>query len=350
PVDIEFAHDGNKLYILQCRPQIEGVIPGKIAIPVDVKKKDTIFRANRYVTSGLVENIDHIVYVVPELYERLESREDMLMIANVVSRLNLALPKRKFVLIGPGRWGSRGDIKLGVPVQYGDINNTSILIEIARSKHGYVPELSFGTHFFQDLVETNIHYLPLYPEEEGSFLNEALLDLSENRTGELVPGLPAEISNVVKLIRTSDLSGGGSMTVVMDGERGEALAYLTSPDHTSWRQRKIEEILSDMDAKALGVEAIYLVGSVKENSAGPASDIDLIVLFNGNQTQYGRLEDFMQDWSERIDEENFQRTGIRTGGLIDLHVVTHQDLAEKTSWASHIRSIYNPARKLPINR
>ncbi|MBN1539941.1 MAG: nucleotidyltransferase domain-containing protein, partial [Candidatus Thermoplasmatota archaeon] len=254
------------------------------------------------------------------------------------------------ILIGPGRWGSRGDIKLGVPVQYGDINNTSILIEVARSRGGYVPELSFGTHFFQDLVEANIHYLPLYPEEEGSFLNEALLDMSENRIREVVPGLPPEISNIVKVVRTSDLSGGGSMTVVMDGEKGEALAYLTSPDHSSWRLKKVEEVLSDMDAKTLGVEAVYLIGSVKENTAGPGSDIDLIVLFNGNQTQLERLQDLIQDWSERLDEENFQRTNVRTGGLIDMHIVTHQDIVDRTSWASHIRSIYNPARKLQINR
>ncbi|MBN1538626.1 MAG: pyruvate, phosphate dikinase, partial [Candidatus Thermoplasmatota archaeon] len=100
PVDIEFAHDGNKLYILQCRPQIEGVVAGKITVPTNILRKDTVFKANRYVTSGSVENIEYIVYVVPELYEKLENREDMMMTANVVSRLNLALPKRKFILIG----------------------------------------------------------------------------------------------------------------------------------------------------------------------------------------------------------------------------------------------------------
>ena len=67
--------------------------------------------------------------------------------------------------MGPGRWGSRGDIKLGVSVTYADINNTAMLIEIARRTGNYVPDLSFGTHFFQDLVEAQIRYLPLYPDE-----------------------------------------------------------------------------------------------------------------------------------------------------------------------------------------
>ena len=67
--------------------------------------------------------------------------------------------------MGPGRWGSRGDIKLGVRVTYSDINNAAMIIEVARKKGNYVPDVSFGTHFFQDLVESGIRYLPLYPDD-----------------------------------------------------------------------------------------------------------------------------------------------------------------------------------------
>ena len=74
--------------------------------------------------------------------------------------------------MGPGRWGSRGDITLGVRVTYAGISNTAMLIEIARRKGSYVPDLSFGTHFFQDLVEARIRYLALYPDEDGILFNE----------------------------------------------------------------------------------------------------------------------------------------------------------------------------------
>ena len=97
-----------------------------------------------------------------------------------MGRLNKVLPKRQFVLIGPGRWGSRGDVKLGVPVTYSDINNSSVLIEVARRKGNYVPDLSFGTHFFQDLVEANIRYLPLFPDDPGVAFNERFLLGSPN--------------------------------------------------------------------------------------------------------------------------------------------------------------------------
>ena len=122
-----------------------------------------------------VRDISHIVYVDPAQYAQLGS-DKLLGVGRVVSRLNALLPRRQFILMGPGRWGSRGDIRLGVRVSYADINNTAVLIEIARQRGDYTPDLSFGTHFFQDLVEAAIHYLPLYPDEDGIAFNEEFPD------------------------------------------------------------------------------------------------------------------------------------------------------------------------------
>jgi pyruvate,water dikinase len=76
----------------------------------------------------------------------------MLEVAAVVGKLNKMLPRKKFILMGPGRWGSRGDIKLGVSITYSQINNTAMLIEIAKQKGNYKPDLSFGTHFFPGIL------------------------------------------------------------------------------------------------------------------------------------------------------------------------------------------------------
>ena len=108
-------------------------------------------------------------------------------VGRAVGRLNKLLPKRQFILVGPGRWGSRGDIKLGVPVTYSDINNTAMLIEVARQRGNYLPELSFGTHFFQDLVEASIRYLPLYPDDPTTVFNELFFRRSRNVLQELLP-------------------------------------------------------------------------------------------------------------------------------------------------------------------
>jgi hypothetical protein len=165
PVDIEFAHDGTDFYLLQCRSQSQSEQSIPARIPANVAPERVIFSANRYISNGNVPDITHIVYIDPQAYAGLSSYEDTLAVGRVVSKLNQILPKRRFILMGPGRWGSRGDIKLGVSVTYSDINNTAMLIEIARRQKDYLPEPSFGTHFFQDLVEASIRYLPLYPDE-----------------------------------------------------------------------------------------------------------------------------------------------------------------------------------------
>lgn len=166
PVDIEFASDGETFYLLQCRPQSYGDDDLPSPIPRDIPRSAILFEANKYVTNGRVPDITHIVYVDPDGYAKLEERSQMQAVGRAVGQLNKSLPKRQFILIGPGRWGSRGDIKLGVPVTYSDINNTAMLIEVARQRGNYVPDLSFGTHFFQDLVEAGIRYLPLYPDDD----------------------------------------------------------------------------------------------------------------------------------------------------------------------------------------
>ncbi len=226
PVDVEFAADGRHLYLLQCRAQSYSPAVTPAPIPRDLPRDDVIFSANRHISSGTVPELTYVVYVVPDRYAALPEREDLRAVARAVGRLNTVLPRRKFVLIGPGRWGSRGDIHLGVPVTYADINNTALLCEVARQEGSYVPDLSFGTHFFQDLVEAEIRYLPLYPDEPDTVFNEAFLLDSPNRFVELLPGL-ARLADTVRVIQVPDVTDGRVLRVVMNGEEGEAVAYLT---------------------------------------------------------------------------------------------------------------------------
>ncbi len=347
PVDVEFASDGKNLYILQCRPQSQGEVLENISIPSKIPEDRKLFSVRKYVTTGLVENVEYLVYVDPEAYESLENREDMMNVARAVSDLNSKLPKGKFVLMGPGRWGSRGDIKLGVPVQYRDINNTSLLVEMAKKKGGYRPELSFGTHFFQDLVEARIHYLPIYFGEKGIMLNERLLSIAPNRLEEICPGRK-DLEDVVKLIEVSDLITGGTLSVIMDGESNKALGYLVPPDHWVWRMDKVEEMASKLNTERYGVKALYVVGSTKNATAGAASDIDLIVHFSGDQEQGQDLLAWFDEWSRKLDRENYKRTGVKTEGILDVHLITDEDIEKRSSWATHIDSMYGSAKKIPL--
>ncbi len=229
PVDIEFAYDANSFYLLQCRTQSYTTDFQPAEIPEEINEEKIVFSANRFISNGIVSNITHIVFVDPDKYSEITSHDEMITVGKVIGKLNSILPCRQFVLMGPGRWGSRGDIKLGVNVTYSDINNTSMLIEIARKKKNYVPDLSFGTHFFQDLVEANIKYLPLYPDDEGIIFNENFLTNSKNILQDILPEFE-NLSEVIRIIDVAASANGEILKVLMNSDLETAIGILSKPN------------------------------------------------------------------------------------------------------------------------
>lgn len=223
-VDMEFACDGTNFYVLQCRTQSQSRETSPVTIPEDIPDEDVLFDAHRHARTGLLEGLEYIVYVDPSRYDAIPTRQRRVEVGHVIGRINRKLKPKSFILIGPGRWGSN-DIQLGVPVKYSDINRCSLLIEVARQKDGFVPEVSFGTHFFQDLIEANIHYLPLYPDEPNSRYNETFLNQSNNVLSRIVPE-DREFEEDIRVIHIPEVAEGRTLTVAMDGETDEALAYL----------------------------------------------------------------------------------------------------------------------------
>ncbi|MFN3194787.1 MAG: PEP/pyruvate-binding domain-containing protein [Chlorobiota bacterium] len=225
PVDIEFASDGETIYLLQCRPQTQFGEEGQVSIPADIDDTQKIFSSDKYINNGKYEDIDFVVYVTSEGYSDLETDEEMREVGKIVSKLNQILPERRFILIGPGRWGSKGDIKLGVPVNYSDINNAAMLIEVARKNKDYVPELSFGTHFFQDLVEANIKYLPLYPDDENSIFNDEFFLNTPNSLSQFINNVE-DYEDTIRLINVEHFKRNGRLNIYMDSDNGKALAFV----------------------------------------------------------------------------------------------------------------------------
>jgi len=368
PVDIEFAVNGGKIFLLQCRAQSSSSEDSPVPIPKDISREKILFTARKYISNGRIPDLTHVVYVVPEYYGMLGSAEELKRVGRAVGQLNSLLPKRQFMLMGPGRWGSRGDIKLGVPVGYSEINNTAVLVEIARRKGNYVPDLSFGTHFFQDLVESSIRYLPLYPDESETIFNAEFLQDSANVLPELLPEY-ADLGQTLRVIDVAEETNGEVLRVVMNAEVGEALAYLTPPeeggvdeqaprpasalqhgDHWRWRMRSAERIAGMLDSKHFGVAAIYVIGSTKNATASPASDIDLLVHFRGTEQQKRELLAWFEGWSLSLAEMNYMRTGFNNEHMLDIHIVTDEDIKRKTSYAVKIGAVTDPARRLPLKR
>ena len=367
PVDIEFAHDGKNLYLLQCRPQSYSEDSAPTPIPKDTPEEKIVFSANRYISNGRVPDISHIVYVDPQKYSELPDKEALVKVGRAVGALNKLLPKRQFILMGPGRWGSRGDIKLGVNVTYSDINNTAVLIEIARKKGNYMPDLSFGTHFFQDLVEARIRYLPLYPDDKDIIFNERFLMRSTNILPDVIPEF-ASLADTVHLIDIPETTGGQVLQLLMNAELNEALGILTDPGTAAesvehelvnlyelqpdnfwrWRQEMARLLASQVDPARFGVEAFYVFGSTKNASAGMGSDIDILIHFRGSDEQREDLLLWLEGWSLCLDEINYIKTGYRTGGLIDIHIVTDEDIKNETSFAIKIGAVTDAALRLSM--
>ena len=368
PVDIEFAHDGKDFYLLQCRPLSYGKINKPAPIPYDIPEEKIIFTANKFVPDGTVSNISHIVYVDPKKYGELTEYEDLKAIGRAVGKLNNILPKRQFILMGPGRWGSRGDIKLGVSVIYSDINNTAVLIEIARKQKNYIPELSFGTHFFQDLVESRIMYLPLYPDDPGVIFRESFFAESKNILEDLIPDL-ACYSEVIKVIDVSFTTGGKVLNILMNSNEEKAVAILSESTrvieadiskekiyenirdddiHWKWRLDFAENIAANLDPERFGVKGFYVFGSTKNATARSSSDIDIIIHFQGTPKQRRDLLLWLEGWSLSLDHMNFLRTGYKTTGLLDVHIVTDEDIKNRDSFAIKIGAVTDAARPLPM--
>lgn len=362
PVDVEFAHDGKHLYLLQCRNQSFSEDSDPDPIPPDIPREQLLFSARRHVSNGRVPEITHIVYVDPDAYGLLDA-SGMKDVGRAVGRLNGLLPKRQFVLVGPGRWGSRGDIRLGVPVTYADINHAAVLIEVARKTGDYVPDLSFGTHFFQDLVEAGIRYLPLYPDDPDVAYQELFFRRSENLLPALLPGF-ASLAEVLRVIDVPRQTGGQVLRILMNAEQDLAVGVLSEPgptvvvrpraeerptrdpDHWKWRMHMAERLAASLDGARMGVKTLYVIGSAKNGTSGPASDLDLILHFVGKPDQREALESWLGAWSVALAEMNYLRTGYASDGLLDVHLLTDEELAAGGGFASKIGSVTDPALEL----
>lgn len=210
PVDIEYAcnfdEEGNyRVNLLQCRPlQTRGIG----AAGVMPKVKQLYFRTEgNFMGGNVCLPVRYAVMVRVEPYLALPEQRKY-QVARKLGELNSLLRDEHTILLGPGRWGTTTP-SLGVPVHFMEINRFDCIAELAYSSHGLRPELSYGSHFFQDLVEADTFYVALYPGEEGCVLDEALFEECENVYSKLVSSEPGDA--MADVIRVFDLGESGAI-------------------------------------------------------------------------------------------------------------------------------------------
>ncbi len=232
PVDTEFTiHIKNpsepqpeiNISLLQCRPQSH-LQESEAHLPLNLPKNDIIFSTHRLAPQGRVSGIRYVIFISPEAYFSLPTLAARGKLGRLIGRLNAALEGETFICIGPGRWGTNNP-DLGVHIGYADIYNTRALVEITGSGIGPAPEASFGTHFFQDLVESNIYPLAVYLDDEDAIFNKNFFYKTPNRSGDFLPD-DGGLEKCLRLIEVSAFRLDHHLELVMDNDQGRATAFL----------------------------------------------------------------------------------------------------------------------------
>lgn len=213
PVDIEFTVNfnqagGMQVNLLQCRPFQAGIQDINVAIPPSIDDNKLALRTGGDFMGGNISlGLASIIYIDPAEYVAL-SVSERYSVARLIGQLNKKFAQREkmpCMLLGPGRWGTHSP-NMGVPVRFSEINNFAAIGEISYQDGSLVPDLSFGSHFFQDLIEARIFYLAIYPEKPQVFLNVPWIMQQENILQKVIAtGAPFERAVRVLDVRKESL-------------------------------------------------------------------------------------------------------------------------------------------------
>ena len=184
PVDIEFTVNRDPdgvavLNLVQCRPLQTRGVGGSIGVPERAPERCVLASRGNFMGGNVRLPIDQVVWVRPDAYLAL-GEPDRYAVARRIGEINRSL-EGSAILIGPGRWGTSMP-SLGVPTHFTELNGFVGLFETTYSEGDFRPELSYGSHFFQELVESGIFYAAVFDDRsEVQFRPELILDLPNQR-------------------------------------------------------------------------------------------------------------------------------------------------------------------------
>jgi len=179
PVDIEFtinflSPESPKINLVQCRPLQANSIVGNKQLSDDmiIGLIPLLKVKGNFMGGNIFEKIDYIIYVPEESYKNLTNSEKY-ELARALGGVNREFNKQddNCVMILPGRIGTTTP-SLGIPVSFSEINHMRGLVEMGFFESDFSPELSFGTHFFQDIVESGIFFIAADPKKATAHFND----------------------------------------------------------------------------------------------------------------------------------------------------------------------------------
>lgn len=225
PVDVEFAvtcpdEDKWKLNLLQCRP-LQAARSEQVRIPEGVDH-ELLFDVRRTsMRRSKEERIDYIVWVDPQqYYEYTYAKKPD--VARFIGRINQRFEDTdyKLMLLVPGRIGTSSP-ELGVPVAYSEISQFNAICEVAYDKAGYHPELSYGSHMFQDMVEADVYYGAINDNSKTRLYQPELLA----GCPEILTGLCPEEPEMLRIVKLYDVRKCRA-SLTLDAHEGRAVCRI----------------------------------------------------------------------------------------------------------------------------
>jgi len=208
PVDIEFTANfskekGFKINLLQCRPlQTKGL--GKaVKIPELKDAEDCFFSSKGNFMGGSIHlPIDYVIFIRANAYLKL-SEQGKYEVARQIGLINKKMKGKNAMLVGPGRWGSTTP-SLGISVHFSELCNMKVICEYSSKKEGFMPELSYGSHFFQDIVESEIFYVAIFDGYQDVVFNPDHILREENLLTSFLPE-SGQFEDVIHIAKTSGM-------------------------------------------------------------------------------------------------------------------------------------------------
>jgi hypothetical protein len=215
-----------RLSLLQCRPQSYLKATRVVRVPKQLLQEDIVFSTRFIVPQGYLSDIRYVLFVPPEAYFALSTPAERREVGGLISRLNAVLGDRSFICVGPGRWGTTNP-DLGIYVYYSDICRAGALVEVSGTGIGPAPEPSLGTHFFQDLMEAQIYPLAINLDDAESLFNRDFFYKTTNSVCDWIP-CDDRLLSCIRLIDVGAYRPGHHLEIVMDDEKGVAVAFLSA--------------------------------------------------------------------------------------------------------------------------
>jgi hypothetical protein len=230
PVDIEFTANFNaegkiQINLLQCRPFQTRGHHSRVEIPDKIETNRIFLRQEgNFMGGSIYKDISRIIYIDPQGYTKLPLSAKY-SIARLVGKINMTISRdaTPTILFGPGRWGTTTP-EMGVPITFSEINHIAGIAEIAYKEGSLVPDLSFGTHFFQDLVEMNTFYIAIYPDQEKVIFNTSWMQTMPN----LLEKIVHEDKQYANVVRVYDVKN-NNLIFLSDVVSQEMICYFNNP-------------------------------------------------------------------------------------------------------------------------